>query len=294
MSDDYRKDSMPKKSIAANILNSYGSGEPYIEGVAYTAFGRKREAEKFEQTLKLTASGSGTMEMYIGDYGVGKSFVLALFQSIAIKKGFVVMTSTIDTRSRYFAGSSYDKQGLALYRSLVEQTAVKGATKGGAFDTILENWYEDLKSKTDNGGLPAIYSEFDRSTRGFNYLPMYSDVRAAIFARFKEISEDAGCSKAIDFFLANYTKKSDASEIGAKDYIKENTWFNILNTYSHLFVAAGYRGLVILIDQVDFLTSLPKVQRHQNYDMILSMWNQIDQGRTEYLTMCLFGSQDTL
>jgi hypothetical protein len=294
MSDNYRKESMPPKTIAANILNSYGGGEPYIEGVQYTAFGRKKEVDKFNQTLKLTANSSGSMELYVGDYGVGKSFVLALFQSLAIKKDFVVMTTTIDTRSRYFAGSTYDKQGLALYRSLIENTSVKGAPKGGAFNAILEDWYFDLNEKTNNGGLSAIFAEFNRQTSAYNTLPMYSDIREAIFTRFKEINDNAVDSKAMDFFLANFTTKSDAKVVGAKDYIKETTWFNVLNTYSHLFVAAGKKGLIVLIDQIDFLTSLNKQAREQNYDFILAMWNQINQGRTQYFSMCLFGASNIL
>lgn len=294
MSDNYRKESMPKKTIAAKILASYGGGEPNLEGVEYTAFGRKKEVEKFNQTLKLTASGAGSMELYVGEYGVGKSFILALYQNLAVKKDFVVMTTTINTSNRYFAGSSSDKQGLVLYRSLIEKTAIKGAIKGGAFNTILENWYADLSEKTGNIGLSAIYAEFDRSTREFNYLPMYSDVRAAIFTRFREISQDADYSKAMDFFLANFTKKTEAAEIGARNYIKETNWFDLLNTYSHLFVAAGYKGLIVLVDQVDLLTSLPKITRQQNYEAILTMWNQIDQGRTEYLSMCLFAASNLL
>ena len=294
MSDEYRRDTLPKKSIKASILNAYGSGEPCIEGVEYTAFGRKKEVDRFNQTLKLTANGSGTMEIFIGDYGVGKSFVLALFQNFAVRKGFVVMSSTIDTRSRYFAGSSYDKQGLALYSSLIEGTVIKGKMKGGAFDTILVNWYEELKEITGNNGLAPIYLEFDRLTHEYQHLPMYSDIRAAIFTRFKELNDGIVHSQALEFFSAKFTKKTDAAQVNAKDYIKESTWFNVLNTYSHIFHAAGYKGLIVLIDQVDFLTSLPKITRLQNYETILSMWNQINQNRTEYLSICHFGASNLI
>lgn len=294
MNEGYRKDSLPKKSTQASILNAYGTGEPFLEGVEYTAFGRKKEVDRFSQTLKLTADGSGTMEIFIGDYGVGKSFVLALFQSFAVKKGFVVMSSTIDPRSCYFAGSTYDKQGLKLYSSLIQGTVIKGKTKGGAFDTILSNWYEELKEITGNNGLLPIYTEFDRRTHDFHHLPLYSDVRAAIFTRFKELNDGVPHSQALEFFFANFTKKTDAAQVNAKDYIKENTWFSVLNTYSHIFRAAGYKGLIILIDQVDFLTSLPKITRLQNYQTILSMWNQINQNRTEYLSICLFGAPDLI
>ena len=99
----------------------------------------------------------------------------------------------------------------------------------------------------------------------------------------------------MDYFLAKYTRKADVSnDIGAKDYLTENNWFDVLNALSHMFVAAGYRGLVVMVDQVDFLLNLPKLTRQQNYQKILSMWNNINQGRTEYLSFMMFGADQIL
>ena len=285
---EYRKDSMPKKSVAMKILSAYGGGVTNVtEGVEYTAFGRDMEVLKFDQTLKMTANSSGRMEVYVGPYGVGKSFILALFQNLAIKKGFVVMTAEI-SRDKWFAGTTYDRQGLHLYRELIKNTAIKGKTSS-AFDLILQKWYENLRDST-NGTLQDIFSEFDRTTSDCKDLPMYDDIRGAIQTRFKEINADVDHSEAMGFFMANITKKSDAETVGAKDYIRESGWFDILNTWSHLFVKAGYKGLIVMVDQVDYLTNLQKVNRQQNYEFLLSMWNAVNQGRTEYLSVCLFAA----
>ena len=204
MSENYRKESLPKKSVAMKILSAYGGGVTNVtEGVEYTAFGRDREVLRFNQTLKMTQNMSGRMEAYVGPYGVGKSFIMALFQNLAVKKGFVVMSADI-TRSRWFSGTSYEKQGLQLYRELIKNTAIKG--KGmNAFDTILAKWYDDLMEKGD-GSIGDIFSEFDDSTEMYFDLPHYSDMRAAILTRFKEIYDDEKNSKAMDYFLANITR----------------------------------------------------------------------------------------
>ena len=160
---EYRKESLPKKSVAMKILSAYAGGVTNVtEGVEYTAFGRDKEVLKFDQTLKMTANSSGRMEVYVGPYGVGKSFIMALFQNLAIKKGFVVMSADI-TSDKWFSGTTYDKQGLHLYRDLIKNTAIKGKTTS-AFDTILEKWYNDLCEST-NGSLPAVFSEFDKQTK---------------------------------------------------------------------------------------------------------------------------------
>lgn len=285
---EYRKESLPKKSVAMKILSAYGGGVTNMtDGVEYTAFGRDREIAKFDQTLKMTANKSGRMDSYVGPYGVGKSFIVALFQNYAIKKGFVVMTADI-TRSAWFAGTASEKQGLNLYRELIRRTAIKGKTMG-AFDSILENWYLELKERGD-GCISSVMTEFDKDTNEYKDLPMYSNIRGAIFARFKEYEQGATNSKAMEFFLANLTKKTDAAELGAKDYIRESGWFNVLNTMSHLFVAAGYKGLIIMFDQVDYLLNLPKANRQQNYEALLTMWNDVNQGRTEYLSVSLFAA----
>ena len=285
---EYRKDSLPKKSVAMKILSAYAGGVTNVtEGVEYTAFGRDKEVLKFDQTLKMTANSSGRMEVYVGPYGVGKSFIMALFQNLAIKKGFVVMSADI-TSDKWFSGTTYDKQGLHLYRDLIKNTAIKGKMTS-AFDTILEKWYNDLCEST-NGSLSAVFSEFDKQTKDCKDLPMYSDIRGAIHSRFREFSLDSDHSDAMEFFLANITKKTDAAALGAKDYIRESGWFDTLNTWSHLFVKAGYKGLVVMVDQVDYLTNLPKQSRQMNYEFLLSMWNAVNEGRTEYLSVCLFAA----
>ncbi len=290
---EYRKNSIPNnKKIATKILTAYGGGVSLIgDGVEYTAFGRDREVTRFNQTLNMTASASGRMEAYVGPYGVGKSFLMSLFQSLAIKKNYVVMSADI-SRDKWFAGNGYAKQGLNLYRELIKNTAIKGKSMN-AFDLILEKWFEDLK-EISRGDLTAIYAEFDRRVKEYNYLPHYDDVRHAIRRRFYEIYNDVDNSEAIPFFLANITKKTDAQVIGAKDYIREEGWFDILNTYSHFFVAAGYKGLIVMFDQVDFLTNLAKINRQQNYESMLTMWNNINQGRTEYLSVCIFAADKLL
>lgn len=285
---DIRKESMPRKNVAMNIISAYGGGVAHLQdGVEYTAFGRDKEVRRFDQTLKMTANSSGRMEIYVGPYGVGKSFIRALFQNLSIKKNFVVMTADI-SRSNWFAGTKYDKQGLNLYRELIMKTAIKGMTSN-AFDTILQKWYDKLCSKT-NGSIQSVLAEFDRETKDCKNLPMYDDIRGAILTRFREISVDADHSEAMGFFMANLSKKKDAEAVGAKDYIRESGWFDILNTWSHLFVKAGYKGLIVMIDQVDYLLNLPKKSRQQNYEFMLSMWNAVNQGTTEYLSVCLFAA----
>lgn len=289
---EYRKDSLPKKSTAMKILSAYGGGVTNLtEGVEYTAFGRDMEVLRFNQTLKMTANSSGKMEAFIGPYGVGKSFILALFQNLAIKKGFVVMSADI-TKHCWLAGTAYDKQGLNLYRELIKNTAIKGKPTS-AFDTILERWYNELSEQT-GGNLSSILYEFDKATRDCKDLPMYDDIRGAVHTRFREFYHENEHSKAMSFFLANITRKTDAADVGARDYIRESGWFNILNTFSHIFVKAGYKGLIILIDQADYLLNLPKQNRQQNYEYMLSMWNAVNEGRTEYLSVCLFAADPLL
>lgn len=286
-----RKTSMPPKKVAYNILNAYRGGVSNLEGVEYTAFGRDTEVARFDQTLKMTKEGSGRMEALVGPYGIGKSFILALFQVLATKKGFVVMSADI-TASKWFAGTVSEKQGLNLYRDLIKSTAVKGCNRD-AFDLILEQWYEDLKEET-GGGLSEIAEEFNRRTRDCWSLTQYNDIRAAILARFREFENDDPSPLSQDFFLANLTKKTDAQAIGAKDYIRDPRWFEIMNTYSHLFVHAGYKGLILLFDQTDALLNLPRINRQQNYEALLAMWNSINEGRTEHLSAVLFAADSLI
>ncbi len=290
MSESYRKETLPKKSVAMKILSAYGGGVTNVtEGVEYTAFGRDQEVLRFNQTLRMTQNQSGRMEAYVGPYGVGKSFIMALFQNLAVKKNFVVMSADI-TRSRWFAGTSGEKQGLQLYRELIKNTAIKG--KGmNAFDTILRKWYDDLMAEGD-GSLMSIRDEYYNATGEYFDYPYYSDLSAAILTRFNEIHSDEKNSKAMDYFLANITRKADAkNNVGANDYIREDVWFSVLNTLSHLFVAAKYKGLILLFDQVDYLLNLQKNNRQQNYEQLLTMWNEVNEGRTEYLSVALFAAE---
>ena len=282
---------MPSKKVCMKILTAYGGGVANITGAQYTAFGRDREVARFNQTLKMTREASGRMELFIGPYGVGKSFVLSLFQALAVKKNYVVMSADL-TASKWFAGTATEKQGLNLYRDLIKNTTIKGCpTNANAFDVILRNWYDDLVEKT-GGGFSEIMMQFNKDTEDCRYLTMYNDIRNAILSRFKEFQDGVSESKAIEFFLANITKKTDAKAIGAADYIRDAKWFDVMNTYSHIFSKAGYAGLILLFDQADYILNLSKNDRQQNYETMLTMWNAINEGRTEYLSIMVFASEN--
>ena len=105
-----------KPKEATSIINSLTGGVVPRIGVQHITVGRKAEVDAFVKALDDVKAGHSMVKFWIGDFGSGKSFMLHLLNTVAIKQKFVVSNADFTPENRLYAN---DGKAVSLYLSLI-------------------------------------------------------------------------------------------------------------------------------------------------------------------------------
>lgn len=283
----------PKEATA--IINSLIAGVVPKIGVQHITVGRTKEVETFMKALDDVKNGHSMVKYWIGDYGSGKSFMLHLLNTVALKQKFVVTNADFTPHTRLY---SNDGKAQALYSSLMDNIAIQTKQEGGALPVLLEKWIEEVLVQTAQEQHISLME-----IRSRQYLQL---IQHAIMKTVNEITEvgsfDFGISiikyyegfilndetlkkNAMRWMKAEYTTKTEAkNELGVSDIINDRNYYEMLKNFSKLFVKIGYNGLIINLDEaVNLYKIINKGMRQKNYETLLSVYNDCFQGKVEHL-----------
>ncbi|WP_262511580.1 ATP-binding protein [Chryseobacterium carnipullorum] len=90
-------------------------------------------------------NGHSMAKFWIGDFGSGKSFMLHLLNTVALKQKFVVSNADFTPDNRLY---SNDGKSVILYSAIMDNIAIQTKPEGGALQTLLEKWIEQVITKT--------------------------------------------------------------------------------------------------------------------------------------------------
>ncbi len=288
------------RRIAATIVNSLKGGVVPRVGLPYITVGREAEVRALLHDLDLVAEGGASFRFLVGRYGSGKSFLLQTIRNHAMGKGFVVADADLSPERRL---QGTQGQGLATYRELMRNLSTKTRPEGGALALVLDRWVDGVRTKVAlERGVSADDTSFNdevereiltvvRSLQdmvhGFDFgrlLTMYH--RASVEG------DDETKAKVVKWFRGEYRSKSEArAELGVGIVIGDDDWYDYLKLLAAFLKGAGYRGLIVLIDELVNLYKIPNaVARQYNYEKILTMYNDTLQGRAQYLGIVMSGT----
>ena len=103
-------------------------------------------------------------------------------------------------------------------------------------------------------------------------------------------------SNALKWLKAGYSTKTDAlRDLGIREFISDASFYNTLKLYSVLVRKAGYKGLLVCLDEMVNLYKIPSsVSRKANYEEILSMLNNTLQGTFSNIGFVMGGTPEFL
>ena len=134
-----------KPKEATSIVNSLLGGVVPKIGVQHITVGRSEEITAFVSTLEDVKNGHSMVKFWIGDFGSGKSFMMHLLNTVALKQKFVVTNADFTPDNRLY---SNDWKGVALYSAIMDNIAIQTKPEGGALSTLLEKWIEQIVTRT--------------------------------------------------------------------------------------------------------------------------------------------------
>ncbi len=290
----------PPRRISSTIINALGGGVVPRVGLEYIAVGRDKEIDALLHDVETIASGGAAFRFIVGRYGSGKSFLLQTIRNYATEKGFVVVDADLSPERR-FVGSK--GQGLATYKELMQNMSTKTKPDGGALPLILERWLSRIKMEVaDAGGVgeegPAFDALVEKRVRqvvgslegmvnGFEFAKA-----VLLYYQAYNAGDDEGKSRVIRWFRGEYGTMTEAkNELGIRLIVTDDNWYDFLKIFASFLVHAGYQGLLVIVDELVNLYKIPQaVTRQSNYEKILTMYNDVLQGKARHIGFLLGGT----
>lgn len=275
------------KRVAAVILNSLKGGVVPRIGLPYITVGREVEIRALLTDLSLIAGGGASFRFLVGRYGAGKSFLLQTIRTHAMGEGFVVADADLSPERRLQGGQG---QGLATYRELIRNISTKTRPEGGALNLILDRWVASCVD-ADESAVNAQLAPLEEMVHGFDFARMLRRYRAAV----SEGDEEA-MSRVTKWIRGEYRTKSEArAELGSSAIISDDDWYDYVKLIARFLVCSGYKGMLVLIDELVNLYKIPNaITRQYNYEKILTMYNDTLQGKAQYLGMIMGGTPTSI
>lgn len=275
------------KRVAAVILNSLKGGVVPRIGLPYITVGREVEIRALLTDLSLIADGGASFRFLVGRYGAGKSFLLQTIRTHAMGEGFVVADADLSPERRLQGGQG---QGLATYRELIRNISTKTRPEGGALNLILDRWVASC-ADADESAVNAQLAPLEEMVHGFDFARMLRRYRAAV----SEGDEEA-MSRVTKWIRGEHRTKSEArAELGSSTIISDDDWYDYVKLIARFLVCSGYKGMLVLIDELVNLYKIPNaITRQYNYEKILTMYNDTLQGKAQYLGMIMGGTPTSI
>lgn len=301
MSEINRK--VPKR-IAQTLINSLKGGVVPRIGLPYITVGRKNEIQALLHDVEIISDGGASFRFIVGRYGSGKSFLLQTIRNHVMDRGFIVADADLSPERRLQGTKG---QGLATYRELIGNLSTKTKPEGGALSLILDRWINSVQSSAvaESGLTPGddnltkivdkkiyeVTSSLSEMVHGFEFARLIS----AYYHAYVN-GDDESKMKIIRWFRGEYsTKRESKEELGVNIIISDDDWYDYLKLFATFFRLAGYVGMMIMIDElVNIYKISNSIIRQNNYEKILTMYNDTLQGKAKYIGIIMGATPQTI
>ena len=285
---------------SAALINSLTAGVVPRIGLRHIAVGRQGEVNAFLQDLSTIEDGGAAFRFICGQYGSGKSFLLQTIRNNAMERSFVVMDADLSPERRL---TGTNGQGLSTYRELIQHLSTRTRPEGSALESILQKWIATMQATTaKEEGLQAndpqlvvavseriadILSELSEMAYGF----AFANVIDAYWKGMKN-GDDALKMSALRWLRGEFANKTEAKrELPVDSIIDDQNWYEFLKLFALFVKKAGYKGLLVFIDEgVNLYKINHKQARDSNYEKVLAVFNDTMQGKAEYIGVFMSGT----
>ena len=277
-----------------SILQSLKAGVTPRIGIQHIQVGRSNEVKALYRDLERISAGGSAFRLIIGEYGSGKTFFLSVIRSIALEMRMVTINADLAPDRRIHASGG---QARNLYSELMRNLATRNKPDGNALTSVVERFVTHARQEADASSQTVTAVIHERLTALTELVGGYDFAKVIeAFWRGHEDDDDTLKSNAVRWLKAEYSTKMEArSDLGVRNIISDNSFYDSLKLMSLFVRQAGYEGLLVNLDEMVILYKLSSTQaRVSNYEQILRMLNDCLQGSAEYLGFLLGGTPEFL
>lgn len=284
-----------------NLLNDYN--ELLRTLVALNEIDPAKKEENRKEALhdvETIAIGGASFRFIVGKYGAGKSFLLQTIRNYAMERGFVVVDADLSPERRLTGNKG---EGLATYKELMKSLSTHTSPDGGALSLLLQKWIGALKTEvmaenslsSDSPRLNELVelkihqtvNELETIVHGFDFAQIIS-----LYWKATVNEDDETKRKTLKWLRGEYPTKTEAKrELGVGVIITDDDWYEYIKLFAMFVVKAGYKGMMLMIDELVNLFRIPNpIARQNNYEKILTIYNDVMQGKAQYLGVIMGGT----
>lgn len=276
------------------IIQSLRAGVTPRIGLEYIQVGRVNEVKALIEDLDNIEQGGSAFRIIIGDFGAGKSFFLQLIRYIALEKGMVVINADMSPDRRLFASNG---QARNLYKELARNLATRAHPEGNAMIPLVEKFITEQRRVAEAEGkdvervIKDKLNSLSELVDGYDF----AQVIATYWKAYNEGNEDLK-NNVIRYLRGEYTSRADARrDLGVRAIVEDNNVYDHIKLLARFVTQAGYKGLLVNLDEVVNLYKLPSQRaRSSNYEQVLRILNDCLQGSAESLGFLLGGTPEFL
>lgn len=276
------------------LIQSLRAGVTPRFGARNIQVGRDAELAALDVDLKRIADGGATFRLVVGEYGSGKTFFLNLLRGEAMEQQLVVAHADLNPGRRLQASGG---EARSLYAELMKNLSTRTKPEGGALTTVVEKFISTALTEARKGGRKPEDIIHER-LENLSELVMGYDFATVISAYWRAYEQDDDNLKtnAIRWLRGEFSAKTDARQaLGVREIIGDSALYDQLKLLALFCRLAGYKGLLICLDELVNLYKLANTQaRNSNYEQILRILNDLEQGSTEGLGFMLGGTPEFL
>ena len=255
-----------------HLFESLRKGLVPERGIDAFAVGIDKQRGELHRQLELARSGEGTIKFLRGGYGCGKTFMARLALLDAQAQGFAtsfVVVSDNDLRFHRFDD---------VYRKVMAELGTASCPRGAIGD-ILDRWIGHVEEALIEAGAEDEAPEFDEQVRkrldedlaaltGGQAPQDFVRVVQTIFD-LKQKGDMADAGALISWLCGSANVAAGAKKIaGIKGDIGSSDALDYLRGVLEIVKAAGYPGLVIVIDEAETILRMRKDSRHKSLNGI--------------------------
>ncbi len=255
-----------------HVFESLRKGLVPERGIDAFAVGIDKQRNELHRQLDLAKDGEGTIKFLRGGYGCGKTFMSRLALLDARARGFAtsfVVVSDNDLRFHRFDD---------VYRKVLGELGTATCPRGALGD-ILDRWIGRVEDALIDAGEDEDAPDFDDKVRrrldsdlasmtGGQAPPDFVRVIQTIFA-LKQAGDVTAAGALISWLCGSGNIAANAKKAaGIKGDIGSRDALDYLRGVLEIVKAAGYAGLVVVIDEAETILRMRSDSRHKSLNGI--------------------------
>jgi P-loop Domain of unknown function (DUF2791) len=266
-----------------HILERLRSGTVPERGLEAFAVGVDKQQTEIRRQLSLASSGEGVFKFLRGGYGCGKTFMSRLAVLEAQAQGFATSFVVVSDNDLHFY--KFDD----VYRKVVQELGTSSCPRGALGD-IIDRWIAKVEDALISGGADEESDEFDdlvqqrmeeelASLTAGKAPEDMARVLRAIF-QLKQKGEIAEASALLAWLSGSENVAASAKKVaGIKGDIGSREALDYLQGILEITKAAGYKGLVIAIDEAETILRMRHDVRGKSLNGIRQICDAADRYR---------------